>query len=135
VLRLGIVQINVTDLDEAWEFYVGKLGLQAVERLGPGRPFELALGDDGPLVLVYPVREVAVRNYPTDTGVMLVFYTDDLSGTMTDWAAKGVSFIPIEWAEDDTGIAPTPFGPFIAFRDPFGNVHELLEPRTRRAGH
>lgn len=125
-LAVGIVQINVTDLDRAWEFYVESLGIPGERRLGPGRPFELAI--DGPRVLVYPVREVAERRYPDETGVVLVLHTDDIAGTVAAWREAGVEFVPIAWSRDATGIAETPFGPFIAFRDPFGNVHELLEP-------
>jgi len=134
-VRVGIVQINVTDLGEARRFYVEKLGLRAGESLGPGQPFELELESDGPIVLVYPVRRMVMRDYPNETGVTLVFYTDDIRSTVDDWRQKGVSFIPIEWAKDECGIADTPFGPFIAFRDPFGNVHELLQPRRRKSNN
>jgi catechol 2,3-dioxygenase-like lactoylglutathione lyase family enzyme len=126
-LRLGIVQINVTDLTEAWRFYVDTLGLQGVERLGRGKPFDLVL-ENGPTILVYLVEKVAVRSYPTDTGVTLVFYTPDIRNTVATWKNRGVAFIPIAWSREASGIAETPFGPFIAFRDPFGNVHELLQP-------
>lgn len=132
-LRVGIVQINVTDLAEAWRFYVETLGLRGRPRLGPGRPFELELGGGegaGPTVLVYRVTTRAERRYPDETGVTLVFYTDDIRATVAEWGARGVSFVPIEWAKDGSGIADTPFGPFIAFRDPFGNVHELLQPAS-----
>jgi catechol 2,3-dioxygenase-like lactoylglutathione lyase family enzyme len=122
------VQINVTDLDAAWQFYVETLGLPGKQKLGPGRAFELELGNSGPTVLVYPVPQQAKRNYPNETGVTLVFYTDDIRSTVADWKAKGVAFVPIEWSQEEIGIADTPFGPFIAFQDPFGNVHELLEP-------
>jgi hypothetical protein len=126
-LRVGITQINVTDLAVAWSFYVETLGIPGRWSLGPGKPFELDLGP-GPQVLVYRVTRISPRTYPDDTGVTLVFYTDDILRTVTDWRAAGVEFIPIDWATDPSGIAPTPFGPFIAFRDPFANVHELLQP-------
>lgn len=127
-LRLGLVQINVTDLRSAWDFYVGTLGLRGDWTLGPDHPFELRLEGAGPRVLVYPVRQIARRHYPDETGIVLVFHTDDISITYTDWQAKGITFLPIAWADDSRGIANTPFGTFIAFQDPFGNVHELLEP-------
>jgi|GEM_PF-780716 len=132
-LRVGIVQINVTDLDEAWQFYVDTLGLRGNWVMGRGNPFELQMGSDTPTVLVYQVQSAVKRNYPNETGVTLVFYTDDIRSTVTEWKAKGVSFVPIPWARDESGIAGTPFGPFIAFEDPFGNVHELLEPRGFRS--
>jgi catechol 2,3-dioxygenase-like lactoylglutathione lyase family enzyme len=126
-VRLGIVQINVTDLREAWRFYVETLGLNGVERLGRGKPFHLDL-QNGPAILVYPVQQKAERRYPDDTGVTLVFYTSDIRKTVETWKQKGVEFVAIAWSREASGIADTPFGPFIAFRDPFGNVHELLQP-------
>lgn len=127
-LRLGIAQINVTDLAQAKSFYIDTLGFKAREIFGPNRPFALEIGG-GPTVLVYEVKKSISYDYPNQTGVVLVFYTDDIESTIRDWKAKGVSFIKIGWSKDESGIAETPFGPFIAFRDPFGNVHELLQPR------
>ncbi len=79
-------------------------------------------------MLVYGVERSVPVDYGKQTGVTLVLYTDDIEATVGGWRAAGVEFIPIEWSEDETGIAGCPFGRFIAFRDPFGNVHELLEP-------
>jgi catechol 2,3-dioxygenase-like lactoylglutathione lyase family enzyme len=126
-LRVGINQINVTDLDLAWRFYVETLGIPGRQTLGSNKAFELDLGP-GPTILVYPVTQSFPRPYPDSTGVTLGFYTDDISVTVAAWRARGVEFVPIEWATDPSGIAPTPFGPFIAFRDPFANTHELLQP-------
>lgn len=131
--RLGIVQINVTDLNEAWRFYVDVLEIPGRWHLGRDRPFELNLGE-GPTVLVYRVARTAVRHYPQDTGVTLVLHTKDIVATASAWRNRGVNFIPIAWSRDATGIAETPFGPFIAFEDPFGNVHELLQPREPQGG-
>lgn len=130
-LRVGIIQLNVTDLEEAWRFYVDKLGLRGMRNMGPGNPFELALGSGTPIVLVYSVPRMVKRDYPNETGITLVFYTDDIRSTVAEWKERGVPFISIQWSRDDSGIADTPFGPFIAFQDPFGNVHELLEPRRQ----
>ena len=123
---VGIVQINVTDLDAAWTFYVDKLGMPGRWSMGPNRPFELDIGP--PAVLIYPVSRIVSHPYPDSTGVTVVFHTNDIRTTVETWRSKGVEFIPIAWALDASGIAPTPLGPFIAFRDPFLNVHELLEP-------
>jgi catechol 2,3-dioxygenase-like lactoylglutathione lyase family enzyme len=130
-LRIGLIQINVTDLDEAWRFYVETLGIPGRRNLGPNHPFELDLAPGGgaaPTVLVYPVGERTRRAYPDETGVTLVFHTENVYGTVEEWKTRGVEFIPIAWSRDESGIADTPFGPFVAFRDPFGNVHELLQP-------
>lgn len=126
-LRTGLIQINVTDLGAARRFYGETLGIGLRERFGPEGPFELELGD-GPPVLVYQVERRADVDYGNQTGVTLVIQTDDVEGTAARWREGGVDLIPIPWSEDESGIAPCPYGRFIAFRDPFGNVHELLEP-------
>ncbi len=119
----------MTDLALAWEFYVETLGIPGRRALGPGKPFELVI-DPQLRVLVYLVSRLRQRDYPAETGVTLVFHTPDISRTMQEWQAAGVTFIPIAWSTTSTGVAETPFGPFIAFRDPFGNVHELLQPTS-----
>ena len=128
-LRTGMIQLNVTDLAEARRFYGERLEIELREAFGPDGPFELALGD-GPAVFVYQVARSVPVAYGEQTGVTLVLYTDDLDGTVARWRAAGVEFIPIEWSEDDSGIAGCPYGRFIAFRDPFGNVLELLQPHA-----
>ena len=127
-LRLGIAQINVTDLATARTFYEDSLGFKVRERFGPTGAFELDT-TDGPTILIYPVEKAVPAGYPNQTGTVLVFFTDDIDRTVRDWQSKGVAFIKIAWSEDEGGIAETPYGRFIAFRDPSGNVHELLEPR------
>jgi catechol 2,3-dioxygenase-like lactoylglutathione lyase family enzyme/uncharacterized integral membrane protein len=141
-LRIGVAEIDVTDLETAWEFYVETLGIRgrSISHDGPvtefgewgtgrGQPFELDLGV-GHVVLVYRASVLAESAYPYGTGVKLVFYTDDISNTVAAWRAKGVEFIPIAWSSDPSGVADSPFGPFIAFRDPFGTIHELLQPTS-----
>jgi len=125
-IHLGIVQINVTDPAVAWKFYVDTLGLSG-RWLAGRRAFELAI-PAGPMVLVYPATRATPNGYPDGTGVVLVLYTDDLDSAVKQWRARDVEFIPIGWAEDESGIGRSPYGRFIAFRDPSGNVLELLEP-------
>lgn len=127
-LRTGLIQINVTDLQAARSFYGETLGIELHERFGGDGPFELELGD-GPPVLVYQVERRVEVDYGNQTGLTLVLFTDDIEEKVAAWRARGVEFIPIAWSEDESGIAGCPYGRFIAFRDPFGNVHELLEPQ------
>lgn len=127
-LTTGMVQINVTDLGAARRFYGEVLGIGIVDRFSADGPFELDLGGRPP-VLVYAVERAVDSDYPNQTGVTLVLHTDDLDGTLARWRERGVEVVPIAWSEDASGIATCPYGRFIAFRDPFGNVHELLEPR------
>lgn len=127
MLGTGLIQINVTDLHAARAFYGEKLGIGVRERFGPDGPFELELGD-GPPVLVYQVPRSIPVEYGEQTGVTLVLETDDIERTVATWRERGVEMIPIPWSKDESGIAPCPYGRFIAFRDPFGNALEVLEP-------
>jgi hypothetical protein len=138
-LWIGVAEIDVLDLDAAWQFYVETLGIPGRSvghegqvdpwGVGRGKPFELDLGA-GHVVLVYHGSVLTPDVYPEGTGVTLGFFTDDLVGTIAAWRAMGVEFVPIAWSHDASGIGSSPFGPFIAFRDPFGNVHELLQPQA-----
>ncbi len=128
-LRAGLIQINVTDLAEARRFFRDAVGVPLRERFGPDGPFELVL-DGGTPVLVYRVERSVPVEYGRDTGVTVVFFTDRIEEAVRRMAARGVTFLPIPWSPDESGIAPCPYGRFIAFRDPSGNVHELLEPKV-----
>ena len=132
-MKLGIVQVNVTDLAEARRFWRDAVGVPIREPFGPDGPFELSLGA-GPAVLVYAVSRAVAPDYPNQTGVTLVLHTERLGETVARLRARGVEFVPISWSPDDSGIAPCPYGRFIAFRDPSGNIHELLEPKDAGPG-
>ena len=128
-IELGIVQINVTNLAHAWDFYINTLEFAGEQTLGENHPFTILAVPTR--ILVYPVQSVSERAYPEGTGVLLVFYTPDIVRTVEQWRSRGVRLIPARWARGPHQLADTPFGPFIAFSDPFGNVHELLQPHSR----
>jgi hypothetical protein len=126
-IHAGLIQINVTSVVAAWDFYVGTLGFAEAPGSDKGSVLILENGA-GPKILIYPVENSVTPNYPNQTGTTLVFYVDDIERTVEGWRSKGVEFIPVSWSEDETGIAGCPFGRFIAFKDPFGNIHEVLQP-------
>lgn len=129
MIKLGLVQINVTDMNKAKEFYRDTLGFAIrVPLTKEGAPFEIVM-EGAPTILVYSVEEQAKVDYSTQTGVTLCFYTQDLDQTIKTWKKKGVEFIKISWSKEESGAAECPFGRFIAFKDPFGNVHEVLQPK------
>ncbi len=123
---VGLIQINVTDVAKAREFYVDTLGFTAVGSELRG-VVVLENGNGAPLLL-YPVERAVRVDYPRQTGPLLVFYVEDIDRTLKEWKEKGVEFLPISFSDEESGIARSPFGRFIAFRDPFGNVHEILQP-------
>ncbi len=123
---VSLIQINVTDVAAAKEFYVDTLGFPMAE-YGIQGVVTLLNGDGAP-ILLYPVEQRVEHDYPNQTGALLVFHVEDIDQTVEEWKSKGVEFIRISFSEEESGIAPCPFGRFIAFRDPFGNVHEILQP-------
>ncbi len=126
---VGLIQINVTDVKQARAFYADTLGFPLhpdSEQLG--LPM-LDVGGTAP-VLLYPAQHTVAVDYPNQTGVTLVFHVENIDATVADWRARNVELIPIAWSDNESGIASCPFGRFIAFRDPFGNVHEILQPQS-----
>lgn len=126
-VRLGYVQIGVTDLQASRRFYVDVLGCEPDEAASAhGVPVLRVPG--GATLLLYPVEERAPSAYPDGTGPVLIFVVDDLDAVHARWSAAGVRFRRIAWSEEATGIAACPFGRFVAFEDPDGTVHEVLQP-------
>lgn len=130
-IQLGLVQINVTNRNAAKRFYIGTLGLKERKRgFGPDGPISIDNGP-GPEILIYQAPKRAHTGYPDRAGNYLVFYVSDLDATIKRWKKRGVKFVRISWSAEKSGVATCPYGRFIAFRDPDGNVHEVLEPRKR----
>lgn len=129
--KINLIQINVLDPDKAANFYVDKLGFEKdLSQSIPGVPV-LKTEQDISIVL-YQAIEKNKRNYPRDTGPLIVFEVEDISKTVQEWGAKGVEFIASPWADENTGIAMCPFGQFIAFQDLDGNIHEVLQPHPKK---
>lgn len=133
ITGFALVCLNVLDLDEAKDFYVGTLGFEVgidSEMEGfrwltvhpPGSP-------ETPLMLVVPeppgveepiaeqLRSLLARGY-LSVGALR---TDDCRATYRELQAKGVD-VTEEPEERFYGIDA-------AFRDPFGNHWRLTQPR------
>ena len=113
-----ILEIKVTNMDEARAFYCDKLGfgIQSDAYL----PETLVLEHEGPDLILFKSREPVEINFPDTSQSHLIFQVDDIEAIFKDWSAKGVKFYHSE-PED------TPPGRYMAFQDPFGNVHGLME--------
>ena len=117
--RLYNVGISVADMDEAVAFYEGVLGfdVQTKDYYPPVVVFEPA----GPAYFILSDKTVTAPSHATDgyfTG--MAFETADIARTMRVLAAKGVVFTSQTPDRTDNVLHAT-------FRDPFGNVHELIE--------
>jgi catechol 2,3-dioxygenase-like lactoylglutathione lyase family enzyme len=134
ITGFALVCLNVSDLDEAKEFYVEVLGFE----VGMDQEMDgfrwLTVHASGhpelPMMLVVPeppavdgttaeqMRSLMARGY-LGLGAMS---TDDCRATYEELRAKGVEFI--EEPEERF------YGVDAAFRDPFGNHWRLTQPKT-----
>jgi len=134
IVGLALVCLNVTDLDEAKQFYVGMLGLEVgIDQTLDGQRWLTVHAADAPevpIMLVVPepplveepvagqLRSLIARGY-LGIGALR---TDDCRRTYAELAAKGVEMTeePVERF----------YGVDAGFRDPFGNHWRLTEPRN-----
>lgn len=117
---VSMILINVCDMDQAMDFYCNKLGFTVHSRKLYPRMIRL---EHGPLpIILYRVPTPAKVDYPRVAQILLNFHTEDLAASIRDLKRKGVEFI-------HDAPQPCPLGVYAAFRDPFGNVHELVESR------
>lgn len=116
--RICVVQINVTDMDQAIAFYGEALGFQVATR--DHYPDIVPLVHPGIPLILYRVDHMAHIDYPHVAQTLINFETPDLAATLQNLKAQGVELI-------HETPQPCPVGIYAAVRDPFGNVFELLE--------
>jgi catechol 2,3-dioxygenase-like lactoylglutathione lyase family enzyme len=119
------VAVAVSDMDQAKEFYEGKLGLSGGQDSSDGgRTYRCA----GRTALhVYPSPH-AGKSMATLAG----WEVDDLEATVDELASRGVTFEqydqpPIE--TDEKGIATFEDGAVAYFKDPDGNILSVGAPK------
>lgn len=136
ITGIALVCVNVLDMDQARDFYVGTLGMEVdmdVVQDGfhwlvvhaPAQP-------EVPLMLVYPGPPVVEGETAAQIRSLVAtgylgpgaFATKDCWATYHELRAKGVEFIE-EPEERFYGIDA-------AFRDPFGNHWRLTQPKPDR---
>ncbi|HEX3328003.1 MAG TPA: VOC family protein [Actinomycetota bacterium] len=119
------VTIAVSDMGRAKEFYEGKLGLSGGEDASDGGRTYRCGGNTS--VHVYPSPSNAGQSQATLAG----WQVDDLEATVTELAAKGVTFERYDQpplVTDERGIASFPDGKVAFFKDPDGNTLSLGAP-------
>lgn len=119
----GVVQamIYVSDLARAERFYVDLLGLRVGDRLEP----TLSLVQDGILLTLHADPAYAARrsDYERETGVGLVFGTDEIEALVARLAAADVEIVEPVYEAGDAAR-------FAAVRDPDGTVIEFAQYRS-----
>lgn len=115
-------QINVTNLEEAINWYTEKLGFKlSKEHYYPPQAVDL-VQKGGIRLLLYTVQNIAKIDYPNQAQSVIIFKTDDLKKTMTKLKENGVELVYPEAMEFPAGL-------FNSFKDPYGNVHEIVQLR------
>lgn len=114
--KVCAISIYAHDLDKAADFYSTVLGLKVKHKM----PYIVVLDHDGVDLVLCQAEKPTQSSYPAGSAVVLGFPTANLAESIKSMKAKGVGLVhdaPQEF----------PQGQYVAFRDPSGNVHELLE--------
>lgn len=114
--RLVQISIFVQDLDAAVKFYAKVAGF-AVSRALP--PEAVELHHPGLSLLLHRADRVHLAEGLTETRISISLPTRDMAQTLARLRELGVDLLTPE-----PGLSP--FGPWIAFRDPWGNVVEYI---------
>ncbi len=127
---LGLTALLVRDYDEALEFYVGLLGFQLVEdTVVPAQDKRWVViapagSSESGLLLARAADPEQAARIGNQTGgrVFLFLYTDDFWRDYTAYKAKGVEFVRDPKQES--------YGMVAVFKDPYGNLWDLLQRAT-----
>jgi catechol 2,3-dioxygenase-like lactoylglutathione lyase family enzyme len=128
---LGLVSVVVRDYDEAIGFYVGVLGFDLVEdspvpeqgkRWVVVRPPSAGYGG---VLLACAANEEQASSVGNQTGgrVFLFLYTDNFDRDFVAYQNKGVVFV--------RPPQQMPYGTVAVFKDIYGNLWDLLQPKGR----
>ena len=111
--------IAVHDLEEAKEFYEGKLGIKTSQEADL-MWLHLAGGRD---TLLYPQPDATAASY-----TVLNFEVQDIEPVVDELAERGVQFERYDGFEQDEKGVFRGEGPLIAwFKDPSGNVLSVIQ--------
>jgi catechol 2,3-dioxygenase-like lactoylglutathione lyase family enzyme len=127
---IGLVSLVVPDYDEALAFYVGVLGFHLIEDsfIPEQNKRWVVVAPPGAresgLLLARASNPEQAGRIGNQTGgrVFLFLYTDDFGRDYENYRSKGVVFVrePVQ----------QPYGTVAVFRDPWGNLWDLLQPRN-----
>ena len=127
--RIAMVSLVVRDYDEALDFFVGKLGFGLVEDSPvPEQNKRWVVvappGSDSHLLLARAAHDDQVARIGNQTGgrVFLFLYTDDFWRDFAVFRTRGIEFV--REPKDE------PYGTVAVFRDLYGNLWDLLEPKS-----
>jgi lactoylglutathione lyase len=119
--KVCMIQIGVSDLDKAVDWYSNTLGFE-ISKEHYHYPVAIDLVHEGCRLLLHTADKPARIDYPNVAQTLVCIQTEYLASSMNDLKTKGVEFI-------HETPQKFPAGVYVAFKDPFGNVHELVEFR------
>jgi catechol 2,3-dioxygenase-like lactoylglutathione lyase family enzyme len=127
---IALVSLVVRDYDEALAFYVGTLGFELVEDTPvpeQGKRWVVVAppgARECRLLLARASTAAQSARIGDQTGgrVFLFLHTDDFARDHAAYRARGVVFV--------RGPRDEPHGTVAVFRDPYGNLWDLIEPRS-----
>ena len=126
--QLAAIALLVPDYDTALAYYTGVLGFVCVrdEDMGGGKRFVVVAppGEGGAhLVLARAATPEQASRVGDQTGgrVFLFLHTDDFHRDFAAYTARGVDFREAPREEV--------YGTVAVFRDAFGNLWDLIQPR------
>lgn len=120
-MKLGMMLIFVSDLDEAKRFYSDVLGFPVKSQHADHVEF---VHDGCDFVAFKCEQDATVENYSRAARSVFVFEVESIDQALRELRARGVTFLHQEPAENE-------FCRYAAMVDPFGNVHELYERKNR----
>lgn len=127
---LGLVSVVVRDYDEALSFYIGVLGFDLIEDTPvpeQGKRWVVVCPPGaryGGILLARASNEEQAEHVGNQTGgrVFLFLYTDDFERDYAAYRDKGVVFV--------RPPRQMPYGTVAVFRDLYGNLWDLLQPKN-----
>ena len=119
MMKLGMMLLFVSDLEESKRFYCDILGF----RLEAEAENRLEFKHPGCRFVAFKCeRKAEVENYSQVPRSVFAFEVASVDQSFNDLRSRGISFLHSEPAENA-------FCRYAAFRDPSGNVHEIYEPK------
>ena len=118
-MKLGMMLVFVSDLEQAKRFYCDILGFRLLEEAESRLEFEHACCR---FVAFKCERNAETEDYSQVARSVFAFEVASIDQSFNDLRARGISFLHSAPAENE-------FCKYAAFSDPFGNVHEIYEPK------
>jgi catechol 2,3-dioxygenase-like lactoylglutathione lyase family enzyme len=117
--RVWAVQLGVTDMTRALEYFTEELGFSVQNR--DYFPVAVSLRHAEPILLLHAANTPASLDYPEEAQTTLTLRIHDIDAVAARLRERGTEVL-------HDAPAQAAVGRWIAIRDPFGNVHHLMEP-------